>query len=54
VLCPAAIAGGAAALHGAAGVAFFLVQAAVGVLMLEAVNYIEHYGLTRRKLLSGE
>jgi alkane 1-monooxygenase len=34
-------------------VAFFFGQAAVAVLQLEAVNYIEHYGLQRRKLADG-
>jgi len=29
---------------------FFVMQAAVSVILLEAVNYIEHYGLKRRKI----
>ena len=36
------------------GVGLFLVQAIVAVLHLEVVNYIEHYGLTRRKLSNGK
>ncbi len=31
-------------------VAWFLGQAAVAILLLETINYVEHYGLTRRKL----
>jgi alkane 1-monooxygenase len=33
--------------------AFFFGQSAMAVLLLEAVNYIEHYGLERRKLPDG-
>ena len=29
------------------GIVFFLLQAGVAILMLEAVSYIEHYGLLR-------
>ena len=32
---------------------FFLLQSAVAILMLEIVNYIEHYGLQRQKLPDG-
>lgn len=35
------------------GVAFFALQSLVAVVELEAVNYLEHYGLTRRRLDSG-
>lgn len=38
---------------GVAGVAFFFGQAAVGTASLEINNYVEHYGLRRRKLASG-
>ncbi|MEM8788335.1 MAG: alkane 1-monooxygenase [Pseudomonadota bacterium] len=38
---------------GWAGVGLFLVQAFVAIAHLEVVNYIEHYGLTRRKLDNG-
>ncbi len=32
---------------------FFLVMAAGGVFILELINYIEHYGLMRRRLPDG-
>ncbi|MEM8631327.1 MAG: alkane 1-monooxygenase [Pseudomonadota bacterium] len=35
------------------GVGLFVVQAAVAIWQLELVNYIEHYGLTRRPLGNG-
>lgn len=35
------------------GLALFILQAAVAVWQLELVNYIEHYGLTRRHLGEG-
>jgi len=38
---------------GPPAVAFFFGQSAMAVLLLEAVNYIEHYGLERRKLPDG-
>ena len=38
---------------GPRAVAFFFGQSAMAVLLLEAVNYIEHYGLERRKLPDG-
>lgn len=44
----------ALALGGAQGLALFLFQAAVAVWQLELVNYIEHYGLTRRHLGNGK
>jgi alkane 1-monooxygenase len=34
---------------GAAALLFWLVQAAYAVFLLEAINYIEHYGLVRRE-----
>ncbi len=34
---------------GAPAVAFFVGQALVAIVLLELVNYIEHYGLTRRR-----
>ncbi|MXU64846.1 alkane 1-monooxygenase [Oceanomicrobium pacificus] len=36
------------------GVLLFLVQAAVAILQLEMVNYVEHYGLTRKHLGEGK
>ena len=43
----------ALALGGWAGLGLFAVQAAVAIWQLELVNYIEHYGLTRRHLGEG-
>jgi alkane 1-monooxygenase len=39
--------------YGWGGAAFLLGQAAGSVVMLETVNYIEHYGLQRRQLPGG-
>ncbi len=44
----------AAVLAGWAGVAIFLGQALVAVWQLELINYIEHYGLTRKHLGDGK
>ena len=41
-------------LGGLAGVGLFLLQAGVAILQLELVNYIEHYGLTRKHLGEGK
>src|SRR5687768_16314298 len=38
---------------GPRAVAFFFGQSAMAVMLLEAVNYIEHYGLERKKLADG-
>ncbi|MEL6288704.1 MAG: alkane 1-monooxygenase [Pseudomonadota bacterium] len=38
---------------GLTGLGVFLVQAVVAVLLLETVNYLEHYGLQRRLLENG-
>jgi alkane 1-monooxygenase len=38
---------------GVRGVAFFAAQAAVAVILLEIINYVEHYGLERRLLTTG-
>ena len=35
------------------GVAFFAVQSVVAILLLETINYIEHYGLERRETAPG-
>lgn len=43
----------ALALGGAQGLALFLFQALVAVWQLEVVNYVEHYGLTRKHLGEG-
>ena len=44
----------AVALGGWIGLFMFLVQAATAVWQLELVNYVEHYGLTRRHLGDGK
>jgi alkane 1-monooxygenase len=44
----------ALALGGWAGLGLFLVQAATAVWQLELVNYVEHYGLTRKHLGDGK
>jgi alkane 1-monooxygenase len=51
--CPLLLAAAAFRAYGWAGVGFMALQAFVAILMLETVNYIEHYGLVRRKLPSG-
>ncbi|MEM1274238.1 MAG: alkane 1-monooxygenase [Pseudomonadota bacterium] len=43
----------ALALGGWAGLGLFAVQAVVAIWQLELVNYVEHYGLTRRHLGAG-
>ena len=45
----AAIAAG----FGAVGVAVFFAQSAIAVTLLEVINYLEHYGLTRREIEPG-
>jgi alkane 1-monooxygenase len=42
------------ALGGWAGIGLFLVQAGIAVWQLELINYIEHYGLTRKHLGDGK
>jgi alkane 1-monooxygenase len=37
------------AVSGRAGIVLFSIQALMAVLLLETVNYIEHYGLSRKK-----
>ncbi|MGQ0610886.1 MAG: alkane 1-monooxygenase [Paracoccaceae bacterium] len=44
----------ALALGGWAGLGLFVVQALVAIWQLELVNYVEHYGLTRRHLGGGK
>ncbi|WP_170417257.1 alkane 1-monooxygenase [Ruegeria atlantica] len=39
---------------GWSGVALFLIQAGVAIWQLELVNYVEHYGLTRKHLGEGK
>ena len=40
-------------LFGGPAMVFFLLSGVIGFLLLETVNYIEHYGLLRQKLPSG-
>ncbi len=42
-----------ASVFGPVALGFFIGQAVVGFLLLESVNYVEHYGLQRRQLASG-
>ncbi len=44
----------AVALGGWSGLGLFLLQAGVAVWQLELVNYVEHYGLTRKHLGNGK
>ncbi len=41
-------------LFGIGGIAFFFVQSLVAISLLEVVNYLEHYGMERRKLEDGQ
>jgi alkane 1-monooxygenase len=52
-LLPFAIAAALGAAFGPLGALFFFVQSAMAVLLLEAVNYVEHYGLRRARLPDG-
>jgi len=52
-LALAAVVAGTWLAAGAAGAALFLAQAAVAVILLEIINYVEHYGLERRRLPNG-
>lgn len=45
--------GGLILAFGPAAIPFLVIQAVFGLLLLEVVNYVEHYGLARRKLDSG-
>lgn len=38
---------------GLAILGYYLIAAAMGILLLETVNYIEHYGLSRKQLANG-
>jgi alkane 1-monooxygenase len=53
VASPVALAGAALAAYGTRGLAFYLIVAVTSVVMLETVNYVEHYGLLRSKDASG-
>ncbi len=43
----------AAAVWGWGGVTFLAAQSAIGIFMLETINYLEHYGLYRRETAPG-
>ncbi|WP_238371779.1 alkane 1-monooxygenase [Heliomarina baculiformis] len=53
VLLQALMLGLALALGGLTGVGLFLLQAFIAIWHLELVNYVEHYGLTRKHLGDG-
>ena len=53
VAAPASLAILAGSVGGPAAVAFWAVQAVVGIYMLHSVDYIEHYGLVRAELPAG-
>lgn len=40
-------------IFGGTGTLYFIAAAAIGITLLETVNYIEHYGLVRNKTASG-
>jgi len=49
--CPALLNMAVAAIYGSAGVCFMAMQGIVAILLLETVNYIEHYGLERQRVI---
>lgn len=48
-----AFAVGIVLLFGWVGLGFYLVASILGILLLESVNYVEHYGLSRREVAPG-
>lgn len=54
ILCPLTIATTCLMYGGLEALAFFLIQSFIAIMTLEVVNYIEHYGLQRKKLANGE
>ena len=52
-LVSAVLSAGAVLLWGWAGLIFFFAQSAIAIFQLEAINYIEHYGLQRREVSPG-
>lgn len=52
-LATLAIAAGIALAFGRSGLLFFFAQAAVAVLLLTSIDYIEHYGLERKRSADG-
>lgn len=53
LVAQAALYGAIWLLVGRLGIYFFLAQSAVAVVLLETINYIEHYGLARRETAPG-
>jgi alkane 1-monooxygenase len=53
VVGTAALYAAVAIAFGTAGVLFFAAQSLVGIATLETVNYVQHYGLARRRGLDG-
>jgi alkane 1-monooxygenase len=53
VAAPLLMAGGFYLVFGLAALGYFFAQALIAVVLLETVNYIEHYGLERRALPDG-
>jgi alkane 1-monooxygenase len=41
-------------LFGLPTLGYFLIAATIGILLLETVNYIEHYGLSRKQVAEGK
>ena len=52
-ILPGVVAAGLALLWGPLAGVFFLAQGLVAVILLEVVNYVEHYGLVRETLAGG-
>ena len=52
-LLPPALAAALGAAHGPLAAAYFFGQSAMAIALLEAVNYVEHYGLQRARLPDG-
>jgi alkane 1-monooxygenase len=50
MLASCTLAAALGAWYGPRAIVFFLVQSAVAIAFLETINYIEHYGLERRKI----
>lgn len=53
-LVTAALALGFGLIWGWLGVGFFFLQGLVAILVLEVINYVEHYGLARKQLETGQ
>lgn len=54
IIFPLIIGGSCFLLGGVSALAFFVLQSFIAIMALEVINYIEHYGLERRKLDSGQ